>query len=383
MPETVLIEELNRYTRFTDAHRAMLARLGPLLEPGFEGIVDSFYEAIERTPRARAVFEDDEQILRQKQFLRRWMQELFSGTYDATYFASRARVGRAHMRIKLDQSFVVAAMAVVRAGLHGRLRGLDTASIAAVDRDFAHDSIDLVCDLDLAIMLETYRADYVQRIRTSEQLATLGQLAATIGHELRNPLAVMETSLHLLANRIPVDEKAARHVTRLGEQIDLCGTIVRDLLDLARDSPVERTWVDAPSLVAAALAETPGATDVVLDMSVSGAINVDPLKLRQVIVNLVTNALQSARHPSGVTLTVSAIDAELVVRVEDDGPGLSEEALARLFEPLFTTRARGVGLGLALCRRIAEKHGGSVRGGNRDEGGARFEARFADALPRP
>jgi signal transduction histidine kinase len=111
---------------------------------------------------------------------------------------------------------------------------------------------------------------------------------------------------------------------------------------------------------------------------------VDGLQLRQVIVNLVTNALQAAKTPSGVKLKVWTEGSDLMLRVDDDGDGISHEALQRLFEPLFTTRARGVGLGLALCRRVAEKHGGSIRGGNLPEGGARFEARFAEAFtPSP
>lgn len=380
MSEIPLVDELSRYARFGEAHRAVLARLGPELEPGFEGIVEAFYEAIERTPRARAVFADEHQIARQKHFLRGWMRELFSGTYDAAYVESRARVGQAHVRIKLDQSFVVAAMSVVRGGLHRLVRDMPPEAIGE-GRDLAHDAIDLICDLDLAIMLETYRTDYVQRIRTSEQLATLGQLAATIGHELRNPLAVMETSLHLLSSRLPEDPKLSRHTSRLSEQIELCGAIVRDLLDLARDKPAERAWVDVAPIIASALSEIPNAEGIVREVRVAGPQHIDGLQLRQLIANLVTNSLQAAKSPLGVRLAVYTQDEELCVVVEDDGPGLTREALARLFEPLFTTRTRGVGLGLALCRRIAEKHGGSIRGGNRPEGGARFEVRFARAAP--
>ena len=380
MSETLLVDELAHYVRFEEPHRAALAALGPKLDPGFPGIVNAFYEAIERTSRARAVFADEAQIARQKVSLLRWLRELFAGRYDAAYVASRARVGQAHVRIKLDQSFVVSAMSVVRAGLHDLVRDLPRDELE-IEAELAHDAVDLICDLDLAIMLETYRVDYVHRIRTSEQLATLGQLAATIGHELRNPLAVMETSLHLLTTKLPADPKVARHATRLGEQIDLCGSIVRDLLDLARDRPPERAWVEIGDIVASALSEIPNGEGITRVLDVPGPVHVDGLQLRQLISNLVMNSLQAAKSPSGVTLRSHLDGHELHVVVEDDGPGLTQEALTRLFEPLFTTRARGVGLGLALCRRIAEKHGGAIMGGNRPEGGARFDVRFAHAAP--
>src|SRR5690606_35834121 len=99
-----------------------------------------------------------------------------------------------------------------------------------------------ICDLELAIMLQTYADDHLRRMRDAERLAMLGQLSGFIGHELRNPLAVMETSIHLLKRRLPLgDERAHHHLKRLGEQVDLSTGIISGLLDLARDRPVERT----------------------------------------------------------------------------------------------------------------------------------------------
>lgn len=384
MADFEIVSELCTYTGFGPDDHALLAEIGPLLEPRFEAIVTSFYAAILANSAARSVFADEAQIARQQKFLREWMVGIFSGVYDRDYYELRARIGRAHVRIQLSQRYMISGMNVVRQGLHEAAdqilpgRGYGPETLFRV-----HRALDKICDLELAIMLETYREDYDHRLRNAEKLATLGQLAATIGHELRNPLAVMETSLHLLGTRVANDPKAQRHMDRLGQQVTLCSAIIQDLLEMARDRPAERRPVDIASLVDYALADLEGAKDVrvIFDLEGSTTLLVDAGQIRQLILNLVTNAIQAARTgPRGVTIEVVARGRDLVLRVLDDGAGIAPEVMLRLFEPLFTTRTRGVGLGLSLCRRVCEKHGGTIRADNRPDGGAVFEVRLPGAV---
>ncbi len=378
-----LLQEIAQYTGFDREDAACLARLGPVLEPDFDAIVDHFYAVIDATPEARGVFENDAQIARQKVSLRSWLVGIFGGVYDEAYFERRARIGRVHVRIRLPQRYMFAAMDLVRNDLHVSMtRRLPEVGYSAAERAAAARAVDRIIDLELAIMLETYAEDYSHRVRTAERLATLGQLAASIGHELRNPLAVMQTSLHLLQRSVETIPKAMKHADRIAVQVAACNEIIGSLLDMARDRPAERKRVSPRAIVDEALGLMPS-IDVPVEVVASDELEdvcVDPGQTRQLVTNLVSNAIEATRgRGSKVVVEVAVIDGGLRLRVEDEGPGISEEVREHLFEPLFTTRAKGIGLGLPLCQRIAEGHGGTITATNRPEGGARFEVH----LPPP
>jgi two-component system, NtrC family, sensor histidine kinase HydH len=378
MPSQRLLDELMRYLEFTPADASLMLAMGPSLRLQFPQIVDDFYAAIDRTPGASRVFTGGApQIARQKSLLRNWLEGLVEGVYDEAYVERRARIGRTHVRIALDQRYMFAAMSIIRAGLHTALQ----AAHDWVDerRRAGHRAIDKLCDLELAIMLEAYREAYITRVKESERLATIGQVAASIGHELRNPLAVMQTSVHMLSRRLPMDERNAKHLRRVDEQILLCNTIIADLLELARDRPAERQPTDLAAVVREAALAVPRPQGVTLELDIAEAmppVAVDPGQFRQLVVNLVLNSVQASEAGGGaIELRLASEERDLLLTVEDRGQGLSTEVLARLFEPLFTTRSTGTGLGLALCHRIVEKHSGTISAVNRPGGGATFSVR--------
>ncbi len=383
--EQEFLEELTRYIGFTPDHARTLRALLPVVEPAFEGVVDRFYVAIMENDRARSVFTGGaEQIARQKVHLRNWLKDAFGGVYDVAYLTHRARIGRAHVRIRLDQRYMFSAMNLVREGLHG---ALSASQWAKPDLSLAHAAIDKICDLELAIMLETYAEDHLANMRARERLASLGQVAGFIGHELRNPLAVMETSLHLLKKRVPPgDDHIARHLTRLGDQVSLSGSIITDLLELTRDRPIERSPTALRGMIEETLREAPLVASALVALDLDEAMDpvwIDESQFRLLIVNLVTNAAQAMRASEGerrITLRATREGDRLILTVEDNGPGISDEIRQRLFEPLTTTHDKGLGLGLALCRRIVEKHEGEIRASNRESGGARFEVSLPDCF---
>lgn len=371
-----VMEELSRYVGFDEADAARLARIGPQLRASFPGVVDVFYDAIERHEPARAVFKGGQaQIERQKARLHDWLEGIFGGVYDEAYFELRARIGRVHVQIDLDQRYMFGAMNLVRDGLH---RALDATDLESADKLLCHRSIDRICDIELAIMLETYRERFVERQRANERLATIGQLAASIGHELRNPLAVMETSIHLLRRRIE-DERTVKHVDKIAKQITVSSSIISGLLALARDRPPERAPVPLTELIddALGLVHAPASIEVIRTVSDGlPSVPLDRAQMRQVVSNLVTNAVQAIETAGGAgKVEVEAgVDEHAWIEVRDDGPGFPPEVLARVFEPLVTSRTTGIGLGLALCARIVDNHGGSLDVRNRPTGGARVRA---------
>lgn len=373
-----LLDELFRYVGFGPDDGARLVAASDMLTPAFDHIVDAFYVAIDANPEARAVFQDEAQVARQKKLMRAWLERFFAGPYDDSYYDERARIGRAHVRIRLPQRYVFVSMNVIRSGL---IRAVTANANPLVDSVALQQSIHRLCDVELAIMLETYREDYDSALRSAERLAALGQFAGTVAHELRNPLAVLSTSSHLLRRHAGEQPNLLRHVDRIERQVAVCGQIVDDLLSLARDRPPSFETVELRPLVEFAWAQLPAPVHT-LSLSIdegARSLRADAGQLRQVLVNLLQNASQAM--PDGGIVVIEVTRAELGehgepalrVRIEDSGEGFSADALEHLFEPLFTTKARGIGLGLALCERVVTKHRGTLRVSNREPHGGRVD----------
>jgi len=370
--------EMAEVVALGERHRRALRAASALVEPHLAAVVDEFYDTLRRNETMRSVFESDAQIERQKAHLLDWARGLFGGEYGEAYFEKRAEIGRVHVRIGLPQRYMVSMMNVLRMRLGERMERVCAQLGEEACKD-ACEGLQKLLDVDLAVMLETYREAMDVRLRGTERLAALGQLAASIGHELRNPLAVIDTSLHLARSRSE-DERLQKHLGKIGKQVRISNQIIADLLDLARDRAAVREPTHLETLMKEAL-EVVDAKGVPVRLEIEDAeAKLDGSQIRQLVVNLVQNASQAIRSDGGsgtITLRAEREGDEVHIEVLDDGPGLSPDVLAHLFEPLFTTRATGIGLGLALCKRIAEKHGGSIEASNRDGGGARFLVRLA------
>ena len=360
-------ERMKRYVGFTDESSVALRDLHPLVRDQFAAIVDDFYAAIDAHPDARAAISGGAaQVERLKQTLLRWLEGLLLGPHDETYYQLRTRIGRVHVRIGLPQAFMFTAMNRIRT----HLSLVAAARLAGDPAALRRTSVALhqILDIELAIMLETYREDLVAKNRAAERLATIGQFSASIGHELRNPLGVIESSLFLLRQHLGPDAAAvphvAKHLNRIGGEVTRASKTITDLLDLARDRPPRRAPTDLQALIQSAADAAQLAPNVAVSVTAVPddlALDVDPDQFRQVLVNLFMNAAQAMPRGGRILVRAQAQpEAASQVRVSDDGPGIPSDMRHRLFEPLFTTKAKGSGLGLALCRRIMEAHGGSI-----------------------
>jgi signal transduction histidine kinase len=376
MAET-LMEELKRYVGWSAADEAALRGLYPLVQPEFTRIADVFYRRILEHDGARTALEGGESIVgRLKVTLVAWMDSLLQGPWDEAYYERRARIGRVHVRIALPQHYMFGAMNVVRRELQ-----------AVAERSFlpiperlrqTREALGKILDLELAIMLHTYREDLLAQQSRVERLSTFGQLIGSIGHELRNPLSVIETSLYILKSRV-TDERAQKHASRIGEQLVIANDIITKLLDMIRDKPLQRIAVDLPALVRDAVSAVARPEGVALSLEgIDGLPLVagDPVQLRQVLVNLLENAVHAAGESGRVRVTGTGGGGRVELSVEDSGKGVDDSIRVRLFEPLITTKAKGIGLGLALVKRIVERHGGTVSYQRSELGGARFTVRL-------
>ncbi|KFA91575.1 protoglobin domain-containing protein [Archangium violaceum] len=377
MAET-LFEELKRYVGFGADDEQSLRSLHELARQEFPAISEVFYDHILQHEGARSALAGESQVGHLKVTLVAWMEQLLRGPWDEEYFLLRCRIGRMHVRISLPQHYMFGAMNILRQELN---RIIDQRYVQQPARLFAaRMALGKILDLELAIMLHTYREDLLAQQARSERLSTFGQLVGSIGHELRNPLGVIETSLFILKGRpLATDERAAKHLGRIGEQVTLANRIVTDLLDMIRDRPLKReplrldeVWKDALTSVHAPEAVSIRAEGLEGLPSLQG----DPGQMRQVFVNLLENAVQAVGEKGEVVLSASAGPEKVELVLEDTGPGVSDAIRRRIFEPLMTTKARGIGLGLPLVKRIIERHGGSIAYAPREGRGARFVLRL-------
>jgi PAS domain S-box-containing protein len=206
-----------------------------------------------------------------------------------------------------------------------------------------------------------------ERLRRSEQLASLGAMAAGMAHEIRNPLASMLTGVQILGNLPPGDPRAKRHRETIIQQITRLNGIIRDLLTLGRPArpkrkacAIERPVRQAAEMIAARASEQHVAVEFDLADSLS-PVFADEGQIQQVLINLFLNALEAM--PKGGELKVRAREGRrnvVLIDVSDTGVGMSSEDIAHAFTPFFSTKAQGAGLGLTVCNRIVADHDGQM-----------------------
>ena len=213
----------------------------------------------------------------------------------------------------------------------------------------------------------------------SERLATLGQLTATVSHELRNPLSVIYSSVESV-NRLLVEKgiSANRAVQRILRSVTRCTTIIEDMLEYTRVMTPHPQSLNLDAWVSELLEEfnLPAGVTLVNQLNANGAkVLIDPERMRRALINLIDNAVQSMGGNTGAsesqgTLCISSFaqDEAVTLSIQDSGAGLSPEAIKHLFDPLFSTKPFGVGLGLPIVRNIIESHKGVIRLQNRTEG---------------
>lgn len=197
-----------------------------------------------------------------------------------------------------------------------------------------------------------------------EKLALLGQLAGGVGHDLRNPLGVISNAIYFLQMVLGnADDPVPEYLTIIKDEVGNAENIVADLLDFARVKSSDRDATDVGRLVRETLAKCPPPDAVEVHKELPECLPpalIDAQQIERVLINLITNAYQAMS--SGGTLTVKTHQTEsgVAISVSDTGVGISEDDLDRIFEPLFTTKPKGIGLGLAISRNLVEANKGHI-----------------------
>ncbi len=367
---------LKQYVGFGDESVRALVHLHAVAEPCFEDIVDDFYTTIQEHSEAQGAISGGEaQVKRLKQTLVGWLHSTLLGPHDEDYLIARSRIGEVHVRIRLPERFMFSAMNRIRDGLlnvvYSRVEPEEL-------RQRTSRAVHQILDIELAIMLNSYREHWVTRARNNERLATIGQLAASIAHELRNPLGIVQSSLYLLDARFSklqlADATLDKHLARISTQVTACGNAISGLLEMARDGQPNKAPTKIRAIVDAGLESVaiPESVKVEIHIAPDLSVSADAQQLKQVVSNLVDNAITAMEKDGTITISAGGDERGVELLVADDGPGVALDMDERIFEVLFTTHAHGTGLGLALCRKIAQGHDGELTLVRRDEPGACF-----------
>ena len=209
----------------------------------------------------------------------------------------------------------------------------------------------------------------------AQRLASLGQMSATMAHELRNPLASLKGNAQLLARMLPEGEKPRGKADLVVSEAMRLEALTGELLEFARTGAIERTPVTTDELLADVTAAV-GADAMVIDRRAApSSWRIDRARLGRALTNLVRNGREAAGGRA-VELSVAQVGRELRITVRDHGPGVPAADRERIFEPFFTKRTAGTGLGLAVVHQVVELHGGQVAVDDAPGGGARFTMRL-------
>ncbi|MHA1488652.1 MAG: two-component system sensor histidine kinase NtrB [Promethearchaeota archaeon] len=247
--------------------------------------------------------------------------------------------------------------------------GLNIMSVENID-NFSRASIFMVVGISVVILSEhisraelNLKQAQEELIRT-EKLAAVGKLIGSIGHELRNPLSAISGSAYYLSMKIKdKDEKVMKHLNLLQREVQKSNNIISELLDYTRVKLPSFEEVDMNSIIIDTFDNFKFPENIVLERHLDAnlpRIQIDPNLIQQAFQNIVFNAIQAMSDGGALKISTSIGEGMIWIAFEDTGVGITREILRKIFIPLFTTKKKGIGLGLSIVKEIIEKHGGKI-----------------------
>ncbi len=209
-----------------------------------------------------------------------------------------------------------------------------------------------------------------------ERLAVLGHFAGSISHELRNPLAVIDSSVYCLKLKSDEFDGTVRsHLDRIRDNVKKSSDIIESLLNLSRMEKPKTEKHHLADVVAESLggSEIPETVGVHLSFPETDVfVHADPEQIRMALKNIIRNAVQAMDGAGKLTIAIHPADGAVELRIADSGPGIPPQNLDKVFDPLFSTKTHGIGFGLSITKMIVENHNGAIRAESTPDGGARF-----------
>jgi signal transduction histidine kinase len=410
MPGSPDLELRLGYLDLGPADLERLAALQPLLEKHAAGLVDSFYHHLLSFSSTRRLLVDPGVRERLMSAQREYLLSLAGPTIDESYLEQRRLIGEVHERIGLEPRWYLGAYALYLSLLvplihevhpHDPIEAGRTV-VALQKRLFldAQIAMEVYIDLQqqqlqyftgelakesrrLARNFEDQRVELQlteKRARVAEELASVATLVAGLAHEIGTPMGVIQGHANQLESAVS-DEDAKWRLRTIQEQVGRISKIIQTLLNMARPGKAQHVLVSLESVIETTLAfltEKFSRRGIEIQSEVDSAPSVlgDPERLQQLFLNLFMNAVDAM--PEGGRLRVSlktSADGEIEIAVGDDGQGIPERDLPRIFEPFFTSKEAGTGngLGLMVAKGIVKDHGGSMKVESEQGQGTEFQ----------
>ena len=220
-----------------------------------------------------------------------------------------------------------------------------------------------------------------ERLIKSERLAAVGELATMVGHDLRNPLQSINNAAYYLSNellRLPVSQKAIEMLQVINDSVDYADKIIRDLQDFSstKKSMVKKTNINTIVKETLSQVETPKNIKLITELGRFPRIEADKNQIKRAFLNLAVNGIQAMENGGRLKVSTKKTRDFVEVSFEDTGIGLPKEEMKKLFTPFFTTKAKGLGMGLAICKKFVESHGGSIEVESEEGMGSTFTVKL-------
>jgi len=229
--------------------------------------------------------------------------------------------------------------------------------------------------------------EQMQRAQRTEQMVVVGQLAAGLAHEIKNPLGGIKAAMQVLYEEADLSKDDRDVVKRVSREVGRLEALMKNFLNFAKPAKPQLTELNVNDLVNTILASSspgrPASVAVTKELQPLPETMADPAQLHQILLNLLLNAVDSM--PNGGTLGVRTFfdQGAISIEIADTGRGVSPEHVDKIFMPFFTTKPKGTGLGLAISKQLVEQHGGSITVATRPTGGSVFRVQLPWQRPRP
>ncbi len=366
------IAELLGFIRFDSEDTTRVARLLERLRPDLPAIADRYLELLANAPDAAPSVATPEQVSRIREGVIEWLETSLRGPHDHAFYVGRLHAGARHIPEAWPQHRTVTFIHVVRMAYHHRIAALYPPAEAWA----LVDSVNRLLDLELACLVRhyqlTHRPSQSERTREErdERLVSLQTLTAGLAHEIRNPLNAAKLQLELVERRLrraDAEERLVTPVELAQSELVRLTSLLTDFLTFAQPVRLNPLSHDVVKLVAAVCdeqrpaAEDRGATLRFVPGRETLVANVDGPKLTQVADHLIRNAIEVVLAGGEVVVELMTTDNSIELEVHDSGPGIPEAVRARIFEPFFSTKEGGTGLGMSIVHSLVALHGGAIR----------------------